>query len=207
MRSNKTHRQMTAAAMSGFSVSTASRLEKDPRLPSQKKAARSHGGGKPDPFEDLWESDVVPKLEKAPGLRPVTILHDLCLRYPERDLMPARRTLERRVRQWKALHGPEKEVIFRQNHPPGRQGMSDFTDCGKLGVTIAGEPLDHRLYHFALVYSGWEHGEVVLGGESFTALATGLQNALWSLGPHPTNTGPTRFRPPSSISRPRRKRI
>ena len=185
MRLNKTHRQMTAAAMSGFSVSTASRLEKDPRLPSQKKTARSHGGGKPDPFEDLWESDVVPKLEKAPGLRPVTILHDLCLRYPERDLMPARRTLERRVRQWKALHGPEKEVIFRQNHPPGRQGMSDFTGCGKLGVSIAGEPLDHRLYHFALVYSGWEHGEVVLGGESFTALATGLQNALWSLGAAP----------------------
>jgi hypothetical protein len=185
MTLNKTHRRMTAAAMAGFSTSTASRLEKDPRLPSQKKAERRHGGGKADPFEDIWESDVVAMLEKAPGLRPVTILNDLCLRYPEKDLVPARRTLERRVRQWKAVHGPEKEVIFRQNHPPGRQGMSDFTDCASLGVTIDGVSFDHRLYHFVLVYSGWEHGEVVLGGESFTALAAGLQNALWGLGAVP----------------------
>lgn len=186
MRLNKTHRRKTAAAMAGFSASTASRLDKDPRLPSQKKGDRRHGGGKPDPFEEIWDSDIVTMLEKAPGLRPVTILNDLCLRYPDKDLMSARRTLERRVRRWKAIHGPEKEVIFRQNHPPGRQGMSDFTDCAGLGVTIEGVPLDHRLYHFALVYSGWEHGEVVLGGESFTALATGLQNALWGLGAAPS---------------------
>ncbi|WP_374189886.1 IS21 family transposase [Rhizobium rhizogenes] len=185
MRLNKTHRQETAAAMSGFSASTASRFEKDPRLPSVRKAERCHGGGRADPFADIWESEVVPILEKAPTLRPVTILNDLCLRYPERELMPARRTLERRVRQWKASHGPQREVIFRQNHPPGRQGMSDFTDCLSLGVTIAGVLLTHRLYHFVLVYCGWEHGEVVLGGESFTALASGLQNALWSLGASP----------------------
>ncbi|WP_442780477.1 IS21 family transposase [Ensifer sp. SL37] len=185
MRLNKKHPRETAAAMSGFSASTAFRLDKDPRLPSEKKAQRGHGGGRPDPFTDLWESAVVPLLERAPNLRPVTILRDLCLRYPERELTAARRTLERRVREWKAAHGPQQEVIFRQNHPPGRQGMSDFTDCRSLGVTIAGVPLDHRLYHFVLVYSGWEHGEVVLGGESFTALASGLQNALWSLGACP----------------------
>lgn len=185
MKLNKTHRRETAAAMSGFSASTALRLDKDPRLPSEKKAQRGHGGGRPDPFADIWEGEVVPMLDRAPNLRPVTILHDLCLRYPERELMATRRTLERRVREWKAAHGPQQEVIFRQNHPPGRQGMSDFTDCGSLGVSIAGVPLDHRLYHFVLVYSGWEHGEVVLGGESFTALASGLQNALWSLGACP----------------------
>ena len=80
--------------------------------------------------------------------------------------------------------------------------MSDFTDFAGLGVTIEGVPLDHRLYHFALVYSGWEHGEVVLGGESFTALATGLQNALWGLGAAPSehpNTGPIPSRLPSPI--------
>ena len=53
---------------------------------------------------------------------------------------------------------------------------------GKLGVTVAGEPLDHRLYHFRLAYSGFEHAHVVLGGESYVALAEGLQNALWTLG-------------------------
>jgi hypothetical protein len=93
-----------------------------------------------------------------------------------------RRTLERRVRAWQAVHGPERDVIFRQDHPPGAQGLSDFTDAGELGVSIAGQPLAHRLYHFRLAFSGWAHAEVVLGGESFVALAGGLQNALWGLG-------------------------
>ncbi len=47
------------------------------------------------------------------------------------------------------------------------------------------KPLDHRLYHFRLAFSGWEHAHVVLGGESFVALAEGLQNALWALGRAP----------------------
>ncbi len=68
-------------------------------------------------------------------------------------------------------------------HPPGRMGLSDFTDMGGLGVTIAGEPFDHRLYHFRLAFSGFEHPHVVLGGESFVELAEGLQNALWAVGP------------------------
>jgi hypothetical protein len=52
----------------------------------------------------------------------------------------------------------------------------------KHGVSVAGQPLEHRLYHFRLAYSGFEHAHVVLGGESYVALAEGLQNALWSLG-------------------------
>ena len=64
-------------------------------------------------------------------------------------------------------------------------GLSDFTDMSGLGVTIAGEPFDHRLYHFRLAFSGFEHAHVVLGGESFVALAEGLQNALWALGGAP----------------------
>jgi hypothetical protein len=73
-------------------------------------------------------------------------------------------------------------VIFRQTSEPGRMALSDFTDAAELGVTIAGAPFPHRLYHFVLAYSGWEHAAVVLGGESFTALAENLQNALWALG-------------------------
>jgi hypothetical protein len=96
-----------------------------------------------------------------------------------------RRTLERRVRGWQALHGPERDVIFRQAHPPAEQGLSDFTDANSLGVTVAGQPLAHRLYQFRLAFSGWQHAEVVLGGESFVALAEGLQNALWALGGAP----------------------
>jgi hypothetical protein len=78
-------------------------------------------------------------------------------------------------------------VIFRQEHEPGRMGLSDFTDASALGVTIAGVALDHRLYHFRLAFSGFEHAEIVLGGESFVALAAGLQNAfstiVWSYFP------------------------
>ena len=84
-----------------------------------------------------------------------------------------RRTQERRVRVWQATHGPERDVIFRQVHPPGQQGLSDFTDANPLGVTIAGIGLAHRLYHFQLAFSGWQHAEVVLGGKSFVALAEG----------------------------------
>lgn len=52
---------------------------------------------------------------------------------------------------------------------------------GKLGKTIAGEPLDYRLYHFRLAYSGFQHAHVVLGGESYAALAEGLQSDRWNL--------------------------
>jgi hypothetical protein len=68
------------------------------------------------------------------------------------------------------------DVLVRE---PGRMGPSDFTDMGDAGIAIAGAALDHRLYHFRLAYSGFEHAHVVLGGESFVALAEGLQNALW----------------------------
>jgi hypothetical protein len=123
-------------------------------------------------------------LRASPGLRPITLLLEMQRRhasFPDN----LRRTLERRVRHWQALHGPEREVIFRQEHPPGQQALSDFTDAMELGVSIAGTPLDHRLYHFRLAFSGWEQAHVVLGGESFVALAEGLQNALWSLGGAP----------------------
>jgi hypothetical protein len=87
---------------------------------------------------------------------------------------------QRPRRGWRAFYGADRDVMFRQEHPPGRMGLSDFTAMAALG--IAGEPFDHRLYHFRLAFSGFEHAHVVLGGESFVALAEGLQNALWALG-------------------------
>jgi len=123
-------------------------------------------------------------LTAAPELRAVAIFEEMQRRHP--DLSDGtRRTLERRIRAWRALHGADQEVIFRQIHEPGRMGLSDFTDMADLGVTIAGVPLDHRLYHFRLAYSGFAHAHVILGGESYVALAEGLQNALWALGGAP----------------------
>ena len=75
--------------------------------------------------------------------------------------MGVRRTLERRIAGWRALNGPDRDVIFRQEHPPGRMGLSDFSDLGALGITIASERFDHRLYHFRLAFSGFEHAHVV----------------------------------------------
>lgn len=178
----RTDSRQTAAAKAGFSTSTGARLDADPRLPSQKRAPR--GRRRPDPLAAYWDSEIVPMLEAMPGLRPITVLREMQRRHSafSDDL---RRTLERRIRLWQAVHGPEREVIFRQEHPPGQQGLSDFTDASELGVSIAGTPLEHRLYHFRLAFSGGEHAHVVLGGESFVALAEGLQNALWALGGAP----------------------
>ncbi|MGH7106882.1 MAG: IS21 family transposase [Acetobacteraceae bacterium] len=183
MKLRQTHTRQTAAAMAGFSANTGARLDADPRLPTSRHQPR--GRRRPDPLEPYFEGEIVPMLEAAPGLRPVTVFGEMQRRHPEAFAENLRRTLERRIRLWRALHGPAREVIFRQEPPPGQQGLSDFTDASELGVTIAGSPLEHRLYHFCLAFSNWEFARVVLGGESFVALAEGLQNALWALGGAP----------------------
>jgi len=182
MRFRQTDAPAAAAAKAGFSVASAYRIEADPQLPSQKTRPRRRR--RPDPLAGVWEGEIVPLLEASPGLRVVAIFEELCRRHPELGA-GVRRTLERRVAQWRALHGPDRDVIFRQEHPPGRMGLSDFTDMGELGISIAGEPFAHRLYHFRLPFSGFAHAHVVLGGESFVALAEGLQDALWALGGAP----------------------
>src|ERR1700757_1364020 len=145
---------IVAAAKSGFSRATGYRIEDDPRLPSQKKAPR--GRRRPDPLAEIWDGEIVPILKSAPGIRAIAVLDEIRRRHPEIGA-GIRRTLERRMRSWRALAGPELDVIFRQEHEPGRLGLSDFTDTGVV--------LGHRLYHFRLPFSGFEHAHVVLGGE------------------------------------------
>lgn len=182
MRYRQSDRVPLAAAKAGFSAATGYRHERDPRLPSQKTPPR--GRRRPDPLAEIFEAEIVPILKAAPGFRAVAVFDEMVRRHP--DLARGvRRTMERRIRAWRAVNGPEREVIFRQVHEPGRMGLSDFTDMAELGVTLAGQPLDHRLYHFRLPWSGFEHAHVILGGESYVALAAGLQNALWALGGSP----------------------
>lgn len=186
MRLYMTFRQIDgpaiAAAKASISTATAYRYELHHHLPSSQKQPR--GRRRPDPLVDFFDTEVVPMLKAAPGLRAVAIFEEMQRRHPGLST-GARRTLERRIRAWRALHGADQEVIFRQVHEPGRMGLSDFTDMSDLGVTVASVPLDHRLYHFRLAYSGFEHAHVILGGESYVALAEGLQNALWALGGAP----------------------
>src|SRR5580704_11702137 len=135
MSCRQTHDTAVAAAKAGFSTATGYRIENDPRLPSQKKAPRIRR--RPDPLADVWDSEVVPLLKSIAGLRPVAIFDEIRRRHPE--IGPGiRRTLERRIRTWRALNGAERDVIFRQEHPPGRVGLSDFTEMGDRGVGIAG---------------------------------------------------------------------
>ena len=132
-----------------------------------------------DPFERVWDAEIIPLLENSPHLQARTILEHLQRLHTDQYPDAMLRTLQRRVREWKAVSGPEKEIIFRQNHPPGWQGMSDFTNADSLHVTIQEVHFEHLLYHYRLVYSTWEYVGVVLGGESYSALAEGMQNALW----------------------------
>jgi hypothetical protein len=180
MSERRSHTQAVAAAKAGISERSARRIEKDPRLPSQKKPER-HWRTRTDPLDPVWPR--VEELLKIGGFLPVTIFETVQGEFGD-DILPdsARRTLERRIAKWRALNGEEKEIFFPQRHDAGRQGLSDFTVADELGVTIAGEPFDHRLFHFRLACSGWEHAAVVLGGESFTALSEHLQDALWKLG-------------------------
>ena len=69
MSSRQTHAAAVSAAKAGFSTATGYRIEDDPRLPSRKKAPR--GRRRPDPLGDVWDSEIVPILKAAPGLRAI----------------------------------------------------------------------------------------------------------------------------------------
>lgn len=172
--------QEVAANKMGISVRTARRIERRDRLPSQREPRTWRT--RKDPLAAYWETEILPLLRRAPGLMATTILEELRQRYPDEIDPKHLRTLQRRIRDWRALEGPEQEIFFPQEQVPGRLGLSDFTDVTELGVTISSQLLVHRFYQFVLAYSGWRHAEIVLGGESFVALSHGLQNALWRLG-------------------------
>jgi hypothetical protein len=128
-------------------------------------------------------------LEGAPGLEAKTIFERLCERPDARFTEGQLRTLQRKVRRWRAERGPEKEVMFPQEHRPGEYGQSDFTSMNELGITIEGERFDHLVYHFVLPYSRWETGMVCFS-ESFETLIGGFQRAVGELGkvPHKHRT-------------------
>ena len=183
MSYRKYHTQELAAAKAGISARSARRVEEDVTLPSQNP--RRYWRSRPDPFARVWDTEVVPLLRSAPKLMAITLLRKLQDDHPERFPDGLLRTLQRHIRQWRALEGPPKEVFFPQEHAPGHRGLSDFTAMGELHITIANAPFVHILYHFVLAFSRWEHVEVVESGESFEALSKGLQNALWQAGGAP----------------------
>lgn len=175
--------QRAAAARAELSERTARRIEEGTLSPGNPVKRRWRT--RTDPLEVLWENTVLPLLKVNPALLPSTLHEHLCEHASEQYNNTVRRTLQRRIKAWKAQHGPAKEVIFRQVKVPGRQGLSDFTELPEATITLAGAAFSHRLYHYRLAFSGWCYVKVICGGESFTALSTGLQNALWRCGGAP----------------------
>ena len=180
MNNRKNKSQELAAAKAGISERSARRIDGAVVLPSQ--TPRRYWRSRADPFVEVWDAEIVPLLKSAPKLMAITLLRKLQDDHPDRFHDGMLRTLQRHIRQWRALEGPSKEVFFPQVHAPGHRGLSDFTAMGELLITIAGVVFVHILYHFVLAFSRWEHVEVVEGGESFEALSKGLQNALWQAG-------------------------
>jgi len=173
--------QETAAAMAGMGVRTARKWESGP-VPSEAKSPRTWCT-REDPFAEVWDKDVVPLLEadKDSALQATTIMDELDELYPGKFKPGQVRTLQRRIRDWRALYGPDREVFFEQEHPPGREAAIDFTCCNSLDVTIAGVAFAHLLFVFKLSFSGWTWVRLAFS-ETFEALVGGLQGALWALG-------------------------
>jgi hypothetical protein len=169
-----------AAARAGMDPKTARKYRRLGRLPSEVKRMDRDWLTRPDAFADVWPQ-LEEQLRLYPRLQAKTLLADLRRRFPGRFSDRQLRTLQRRVKRWRALQGPAKEVFFAQVHHPGRLGASDFTHGTDLGVTINGSPFVHLIYHFVLTYSNWETGTICFS-ESLESLSEGLQNALWELG-------------------------
>ena len=170
----------TAALKAGMSANTARKYRRSGQLPSEVAAAREPRSWRTreDPFVEVWE-EVRALLEVNPGLQALTLFQELQRRYPGRFQDGQLRTLQRKVKVWRALEGPAKEVFFPQLHAPGELAASDF--CHVPGITLCGQPFPHLLFHFVLTYSNWETG-TLCSSESFESLAAGLQAALFELG-------------------------
>jgi hypothetical protein len=169
----------SSAAKSGMDEKTARKYLREKELPSQMKKDHSWRT-REDPFETVWDH-VRQMLDLNPGLEAKTIFEYLQRIHPGTYQDGQLRTLQRRIKIWRAMEGPPKEVFFPQEHHPGELSESDFTCMNSIGVNIAGQPFDHLIYHFVLTYSNWETGTICFS-ESFEALSQGLQNALWELG-------------------------
>ena len=148
---------------------TARKYRDTGKLPSELKKEHAWRT-RTDSFEDVWE-EVYEKLNAEPGLEALTIFQDLQREQPERYHDGQLRTFQRGVKRWRAITGPPKEVMFPQEHHPGRLSQSDFTHMEDLGVTISKQPFNHLLYHFILTKSNWKTGSICFS-ESFNLVTS-----------------------------------
>lgn len=172
----------TAAARAGMCRNTATKYLKTDKMPSELTEVRDWRT-RDDPFEKDWER-VVERLREAPGLEAKTLFDELLEQHSDRYQAGQLRTLQRRIKQWRATEGPEKELHLPQAHRPGEAMQTDFTSMNALGITIRKELYEHLLCHCVLPYSNWSWG-TPCRSESLAALRKGVPAACRRLGRTP----------------------
>ena len=168
-----------AADKAGMDEKTARKYRDSGQLPSHSRVEHTWRT-RADPFETVW-AEIKELINPAPGLEAKTVFEEMQRRHPGVFSEGQLRTLQRRIKIWRAQEGPAKEVYFPQEHHPGALCQSDFTHMTALGVSICGQNFPHLIYHFVLTYSNWEAGNVCFS-ESFESLSEGFQKALFELG-------------------------
>lgn len=176
---NKSESFAIAAAKAGMSEKTARKYYNSGKYPTEMKKERTWRTRK-DSFTEHWDF-IVDLLKNNSGLEVKFIFDYLQRENPGKYQDGQLRTLQRKIKCWKATEGPSKEVMFPQIHYPGILCESDYTRMNDFNITIQGQPFEHMLYHFVLTYSNWEIGKICYS-ESFESLAEGLDHALHYLG-------------------------
>jgi hypothetical protein len=138
--------QVASAAKTAISERSARRIEDAQSLPSQRP--QRNGRTREDPLSAVWASEVIPLLQTDARLNAVTLLEELQRRYPGQWDTSVLRTMQRRMRLWRAQFGAEREVYFAQEHPPGHQAISDVTVACELNVEVVGVVFTHRCINF-----------------------------------------------------------
>jgi len=182
MKYERTLTQEIAADKAGMSLRTARNYIKAGGLLRERKEWKWRQTHK-DCFADVWMT-IEEMLSIDPGLQSQTLMQWLIDQDAEKYQWSQLRTLQRRIRKWRALKGPDQEVMFPQRHIAGKQSQSDWTHCNELGVKVDGQPFPHMLFHFVLVYSRWETA-FISRSESFDSLTMGYMRAVAELGAVP----------------------
>ena len=179
---NKKGNLTMSAMKAGMTRKTAAKYTKlaDPQDPPKKHHTWRT---RPDEFADVWpEAEAM--LAAAPELEAKSIFEFFLERFPGRFQEMHLRTFQRRVRQWRSMHGAGREIHFAQVRQPGEVIQTDWTHAAELGITIAGGAYPHLLCHSVLIYSNWQWA-TRCASESLLSLRSGIQAALSHLGRSP----------------------